>query len=541
MTGPWVKHYPAGVPEYIDIPDIPLSVFLERTAADHPDYIAATLNEVDLTYDQINDKVNGMAHGLVKLGVKKGDRVALLLPNSPTYIIAFYALMKIGAVAANINVSIHGEELKTLLVDSEARILITLDLFLQNVYQVVADTPVREIIIHSVFGQEKKIDPGPLPEPRIFNDIVTAHSTEEPGIVCSGDDVAVLQYTSGTTGTPIAAVLPHRNIVASVIQATNWIRLEKDPGNAAVICIIPFFHVFGMSAGLHLSVCCGYRMILVPMFNVFDALPLMKLIEQYRPISLPAVPSLWATLVSSPRIHADHFSSVEAAISGGAPLPTWVSDKYEGLTGKKILEAYGLTEASSATHFTPHPHGAPPGCIGLPLPNTDAKIVDIESGRQECPQGDVGELVVRGPQIMKEYWRKPDLTAAALRQGWLHTGDLARMDVDGFFYLVDRIDDLIISSGFNVYPSEVEKVLFQHPLVKDAAVIGVPARLRGESVVAFVVPEEPDSLTKEDLLDHCRGHMAEYKVPKSIIFRDEIPKNPLGKPLRKMLRAEAVN
>jgi long-chain acyl-CoA synthetase len=385
--------------------------------------------------------------------------------------------------------------------------------------------------------EKKAVFEGGIPEPLIFNDLVAAHPKGEPALDCSSGDIAVLQYTGGTTGTPKAAVLTHGNLVSNVIQINNW-GTVPETGNSTVICIIPFFHVFGMTICLNLSVYRGFRMILIPRFDWSSVLSMMEMIKKYHPHSFPAVPSLWAALVSYPDAEREHLSSIAVASSGGAPLPIWVQDRYESLTGRKIIEAYGLSEASSTTHMNPFQGDRIPGTIGLPLPNTDAKIVDIESGDIDLPTGEIGELVVKGPQVMQGYWGNPAETNEAIRGGWLHTGDIARMDERGYFYIVDRKKDLIIADGYNVYPTDVEAVLVRHPKVKDVAIIGVPHAIRGESITAFVVPEEDKPPDKEELLSHCRQNLPAYKVPNAIQFRESLPKNPLGKILRKILREE---
>lgn len=541
MSRPWLKNYDDGIPDTLQYPDIALPQFLIDTATDHPDYIATTFNGIDITYREMDGKVNGFARALEEIGVKKGDRVSLVLPNSPTYVIASYAVLKLGAIVVNINVMSHGDELVSFINDSGSRVVITLDIFVQNVLGIVKKTCLEEIVIHSVFGLEKKleIEEG-VPEIRIFGDLVEAFSTDDFPLQCSGDDIAILQYTSGSTGTPKAAVLTHRNIVSNVIQISNWNRTET-PSNPAVICIIPFFHVFGMTICLHLSVYKAYRMILLPMFDWSSIIDLLNIIKDYRPVSFPAVPALFAALVSHPEAVAYRLSSIEIASAGGAPLPLWVQEKYEKLTGRKLAVAYGLSEASSSTHISPFLGGAAAGSIGVPLPDTDARIVDLETGKVDCPDGEIGELIVKGPQVMQGYWNSPDQTEKALRRGWLYTGDLARMDENGYFHIVDRKDDLIISSGFNVYPSEVENVLIRHSGVKDAGVIGAPDRIRGASIVAYVVMEEGKSFDRKGLLAHCREHLPEFKVPRRINQREEIPYNRVGKPLRRVLRMELSN
>ena len=541
MKRTWLKQYEGHVPQSIAYPEILIHRFLVDTAAKHPNHIAISFNEIQMSYRELNAGVNVFALSLQKAGVQKGDRIAFLLVNFPTYIIAFFAAMKLGAIVVNLHVGIQGEELIQCLNESGAKLVVALDLFAQNIYKVIKNTGVETVILHSVFGLEKKIslEQG-APHPRLFQEILASTRTaEEPAVQVSFGDVAVLQYTSGSTGTPKAATLTHSSIVASVLQSAHWTGIEN-AGNAAVMCVIPFFHVFGMSACLLTSVLNGYRMVLLPRTDRMDILSLMKTIETYRPISFPAVPSLWAAILSlPPEVVKNQLSSILVATSGGAPLPLWAHEKFEELTGRKIMEAYGLSEASSATHMTPYPGGGPRGSIGVPLPDTEARIMDIETGERECEVGEVGELVVRGPQIMKGYWNNKDLTAAALRHGWLFTGDLARMDQAGFFYLADRKDDLIISRGFNVYPSQVEEVLKRHPKVKDAAVIGIPDRIKGQTVLAAIVLKEGMKGEKEEFFSYCQENMPDYRMPKTILLRDDLPRDPAGKILKRILRQEA--
>jgi long-chain acyl-CoA synthetase len=540
MNKPWLQHYPKHVPHTISYPAIPIHRFLTDTAAGNPDYIAYTFNEADTSYRELNEKVNKFAFVLKNIGVRKGDRVALIMVNSPTYVIAFFAVMKLGGIVANISVGIQGEELTICLNNSGAKTAVTLDIFAPNLYKVVKNTEVKNIILHSVFGLEKKIrrEEG-MPEPKVFLDLLACvEDAPEPSEEISPSDVAVLQYTSGSTGAPKAATLTHYNIVTSVLQSNIWMGV-KGAGNAAVMCIIPFFHVFGLSSCLLVSVLKGYRMILLPRIDLMDILSLMKMLETYQPISFPAVPSLWSAVVSnSSNAAGAQFSSIRVAVSGGAPLAPSVHDKFEELTGRKIMEAYGLSEASSATHITPYPEGAPRGSIGLPLPDTEAKIMDLDTGQKECAVGEVGELAVKGPQIMRGYWNDDKLTATVLRDGWFYTRDMARMDKDGYFYLVDRKDDLIISNGFNIYPGQIEDVLTLHPKIQDAAVIGIPDRTKGQAIIAVIALKEGMEGDKEEFLKYCKENMPDYRLPKAILIRDEIPRDPAGKLLRRILKQD---
>jgi long-chain acyl-CoA synthetase len=542
MNKPWLKHYEAHVSHSLTYPEVPIHRFLSNTVDRHPDYVAITFNEKHFTYRDLNDRVNRFAHALLRLGVEKGDRVAFLLANSPTYVFAFFAVMKLGAVVVNLSVGIQGEELTRCLNNSGAKAVVTLDLFAQGVYAVIKKTGVTAVILHSVFGLEKgmALEQG-MPQPLLFQELLASAGTaEEPVTHVAPGDVAVLQFTSGSTGAPKAAALTHNNVVASVLQSDAWVGIN-DAGNAAVLCVIPFFHVFGMSACLLISVLKGYRMVLVPRMDLMDILSLMETLTTCKPISFPAVPSLWAAILSlPPEVAREHLLPIRIATNGGAPLPQWAHERFEELTGRRIVEAYGLSEASSATHLTPYPRGGPVGSIGLPLPDTEAKIVEREEGNEECDAGEIGELIVKGPQIMQGYWKNEDLTSAALRDGWLHTGDLARMDQDGFFYLIDRKDDLIISSGFNIYPSQIEEVLRKHPKVKDAAAVGVPDRIKGQAIVTVIALKPGVEASKQELLEYCKDNMPDYRVPKAILFKEEIRRDPAGKILRRMARQEAL-
>jgi long-chain acyl-CoA synthetase len=541
MEQPWFKHYAKHVPRTLEYPEAPVYSFLQKTAMAHTEYVAMTFNDADTTYAELAEKVDRFALILSGQGVKKGDRVALILVNSPTYVISFFAILKLGAVVVNVSVGITGEELAACLNNSGAGTAITLDLFAKNLYRVISRTAVKNVILHSVFGMEKKIPlTDGMPVPQIFSDLMAG---ADRGIGAGADvslsDFAVLQYTSGSTGAPKAATLTHANLVASTTQSDKWMGHEHT-GNAAVLCVIPFFHVFGMTAGLLIPVSKGYRMLLLPRMDAMDILSMTKMLETHRPISFPAVPSLWQAIVSLPDETArDYLSSILVATSGGAPAPAALHERYESLTGKRMIEAYGLSEASSATHMSPYPNGGPVGSIGVPLPDTQAKIMDLETGQRECEAGEIGELVVRGPQIMRGYWNNPELTAAVLRDGWFCTRDLARMDENGFFYIIDRKDDMIISRGFNVYPGQIEEVLMRHPGVKDAAVIGVADRMKGQAIVAVVALKEGEPPDREALFAYCREHLPDYRVPKSILIRDSIPRDPSGKLLRRVLRENA--
>jgi len=376
-----------------------------------------------------------------------------------------------------------------------------------------------------------------------FGELLRAYPAQPPVSAAEPGDPALIQLTSGTGGRPKAAILTHRNLVANLHQVEAF-RPGAAGANAAVICLLPFFHVFGFAICLQLSVLRGYRMVLVPRFDPLALTSLLGLIEKYRPVSLPAVPALWAALVrhigESPAACA-LLAGIEMPSSGGAPLAPGVKERYFQLTGRRIHEGYGLSEAASTTHMTPLHKASPPGSIGIPLPGTDARIADLDDPARTLPPGEVGELAICGPQVMQGYLVAPadPGSAARLVDGWLLTGDLARMDAEGFFFIVDRRDDMIVTSGFNVYPSEVEAALRAHPAVADVAVIGVPDPVRGTLVEARVVAREGAAVTEAELLAHCRALLADPKVPRRVRLVAEIPRSPAGKPLRRILRGSA--
>lgn len=512
---------------------------LERSAARSPNAIAIAIGETRISYSELAHRVRSLEQGMAELGIRKGDRVALMLPNTPAYVMTSYALLRIGAVILNVSPQSQGSELLHILRETEAMALFTLDVFLPGLYKVLDKSLIKYLFISSVQGLEKKLPvPERTPIPRYLEELFRPPKspTERPASVA--DDLAVIQFTSGSTGTPKGVMLTHRNLLASVRQSAIWMNAAELP-NAGVLCVIPFFHVFGMTIGLHLTIAKGYRLILVPRFDALDLMPILRLIEAERPLSFPAVPTLWAALMSHPLVKKESLASIRVASSGGASLPEWVQRKYRELTGLPIYEAYGLSEAVGATHCSPFPQGGPLGSIGRPLSAVAAKLCDPSDPEREVSDGEVGELAVRGEVVMRGYFGNPTLTDKVLRNGWLYTGDLARRDAEGLYFIVDRKDDLIITSGYNVYPSEVEAVLSRHPAVADVAVSGRADRLRGQVVIAHVVLRPNAVVTAEELTQLCRDNLPDYKVPRSMLFTDRVLRNPAGKTLRKDLSKAA--
>lgn len=537
MNRPWSDKYDHPIPELFTFPETTLDRIFVGTATRHPEWVALSYDDADTTYRQLNDRINRFAHGLRSLGVAKGDRVALMLPTSPVYPMAAVAVHKIGAVIVNIGVMTKGTEFAGILQATGARVLVTLDVFLPNIHTSLAAAGVEHLILHSVSGIEQKLPPLAV-TPVLLEQLLRSQPAWEPRAEAEPGDPAVLQMTSGTSGRPKAVLLTHRNIVANLHQI-ECMGPTTAPTNAAVICLLPFFHVFGFTICFQFAVMRGYRMVLVPRFDPLAVVPLLGLLEKYRPVlSLPAVPALFIVLTkhieTSPGMRA-LLAEIEMPSCGGAPLPPAVKERYFQLTGRRLHEAYGLSEASSTTHMTPLTKPCPAGSIGIPLPGTDARIVDLDDSERVLDPGEVGELAVYGPQVMGGYWQTPEATesTARLKDGWLFTGDLARMDADGYFFIVDRRDEMIITSGFNVYPSEVEAVLKAHPGVADAVVVGVPDPSRGCSIVARVVPRDENPLTDTQVIEHCRASLPDYKVPRRVLIVQEIPKSPVGKTLRR--------
>jgi long-chain acyl-CoA synthetase len=366
--------------------------------------------------------------------------------------------------------------------------------------------------------------------------ISKAQATPANAEVSPGDS-AILQYTGGTTGTPKGAILTHRNLVANAVQNRAWLTVRKE-GEERVLAVIPFFHVYGMTTAMNLAVLIGAQLILLPKFHAREVL---QSINKYRPTIFPGIQAMYLAIENYPGIRKYDLTSIKAAICGAGPLMHEVQERFEHLTKARIVEGYGLSEASPVTHCNPIFGTRKMGSIGLPFPDTEAKIVDIETGKKEMPVGETGELVLKGPQVMKGYWNNPDETARTLRGGWLHTGDIAKMDDDGFFYIVDRIKDMIKTVGENVYPREIEEVLFMHPKVKEAVVVGIPhEEFLGEKIKAYIVLKEGETATAEEIIQFCRDQLSKFKVPKEVEFRSQLPKTLVGKVLRRILRDEEM-
>lgn len=531
---PWLKSYDEGVKASLEYPDLTLHGYLWQTAAKYPGLKATVFLGEELTFRDLEERVKRCAAALKALGVKKGDRVAVMLPNCPQFVIAYYAILALGGIVVQTNPMYVERELQYQLNDAGAAYLIVLDLLYPRAEAVRNSTSLQKIILVSLpaLGSYSGALGNKVYK---FDELLAQFPADAIVEVVSPEDIAVLQYTGGTTGASKGAMLTHRNLVSNCFQVREFMKATFFDGQERILTALPLFHVYGMTCCMNLVICFGGTMLLVPRF---DATLILQTIHRYRPTSFPGAPTMYVALLNHPDLTKYDIKSINTCLSGSAPLPVEVQIRFEEVTGASVVEGYGLSEASPVTHCNPIRGPRKIGSIGVPYPDTVCRIVDIETG-QDLPPGQVGELVIRGPQVMKGYWQKPEETAQALKDGWLYTGDLAKMDEDGFFYIVDRKKDMIIAGGYNIYPREVEEVLYQHPKIKEAIVVGVPDSYRGETVKAYVVVKEGERLTEQEVIDYCNTNLARYKVPRLVEFRQELPKTAVGKILRRILREEA--
>jgi len=565
MDRPWFNSYEPLVPKTLEYPSITLDTFLNESARKYPyntatnfvlSYILGERYTVGgkQTYRKLNELVDRFANALYQLGVRKGDRVALMLPNSPQFVIAFFAAIKLGAIAVNNNPTYTPRELKHQLEDSGAETIVLLNLFWPRLHEIRAETPLKRVIVTQIFdtlgfpsnllvkSKQRKdpawVDAPSEPNVYFFKDLIDSYGPNVPKVEVSPDDTALFQYTGGTTGLPKAAMLTHRNLVANTLQVASWLP-GGQPGAEKLMAAIPFFHVYGMTVGMIYAIYSGAEIVIVPNPRPIDNV--MNIIQKERCTVFPGVPAMYIGIVNHPKINEYDLKSVKACISGSAPLPMEIQEKFGQITGGRLVEGFGMTEASPVTHCNPVFGTRKNGSIGIPLPDTEAKIVDLETGAELPIGGDqLGELCVRGPQVMKGYWNKPEETAEQIdADGWLYTGDICKTDADGYFYVVDRKKDMIIASGFKVLPRDVEEVLFMYPKVLEAVVVGIHHPTRGDDTVkAYIVPKPGEQPSVAEIKEFCKQHLAPHKVPREVEFRAELPKTMVGKVLRRVLIEE---
>ena len=553
---PWLAHYDKGVPQTIEYPKAPLFHFLEEAARKYPDRACTIFKGAVISYREMNALTDHMAAALVDMGVKKGDRVGIFMPNTPQFVIAYYGILKAGGVVVAVNPTYPVDEIIMPVNDANIEVMFTLSRFYDKVKKARERSKLKRIIVTNIketlppilrllFTLAKEKKEGDRVDSLADGDVwmkellAKYSNSAKPNVEVTPDDTALFQYSGGTTGVPKGAVAMHRNVVANTLQIKSWMP-ALEPGKEVVLMGIPLFHVYGMVAGMNFAMVNGASMVMVP--NARDLKDVLQNISKYKATIFPGVPTLYNAINNHPDVKAGKYdlSSIKACISGSAPLMRETKEEFERLTGGKLFEGYGLSEAPTATHCNPLEGENKVGSIGMPLPDVDIKIISLDDGETEMAQGEIGEIIVNGPQVMKGYHNMPTETANSLRlwkdgKTWLYTGDIARMDEDGYYYIVDRKKELIKPGGFQVWPREVEEAISAHPKVLEVGVGGIPDPQRGETVKAWIVVKPGETLTEAEIKAFCKEHLAPYKVPTHYEFRSELPKTTVGKILRREL------
>jgi len=552
MEKPWLKSYEPQVPPTLKYPHRPLQDNLAESARKYPGATATIIQNAKLTYAELDSLADRFAAALQGLGVKKGDRVAIYTANCPQFVISYYGAFRAGAIVVAFNPLYAAPEVEHQLIDSGAEVMICMSRFYPNVKSVRARTSLRHVIVTNIkeyfpplikvlftLAKEKhggdRQDISGDANTHWFQDLLAKAPAKPQPVQVLPEDTAVLLYTGGTTGVPKGAELRHSNMMADAVMCRHWLH-DTQEAKEVILTTLPLYHSYGMTTCMNFAVYTAGAMLLIP--NPRDYLDIMKNINKHHPTLFPGVPTMYVAFNNFPDIAKYNVKSIRACLSGAAGLPAEVQTKFQELTGARLVEGFGLSESSPVTHANPIYGKNKIGTIGVPWPDTEAKIVDIDTGLTEMPVGEKGELIIRGPQVMKGYWNMPKETAIALRDGWLYTGDIATMDEEGYFKIVDRKKDMIIAGGFNIYPRDVEEALYRHPKVKEAVVAGIPDPYRGETVKAYVILKDGQTATEEEIIEFCKGQVAKYKVPTAVEFRTELPKTIVGKILRRMLVEE---
>ncbi|MBN2516863.1 MAG: long-chain fatty acid--CoA ligase [Deltaproteobacteria bacterium] len=552
---PWLKSYAPFASESIDYEEICLPDILDRTVGKYPETDALIFQGYKVKYRELKDMVDRFASCLADFGVKQGEAVAILLPNVIPCVVAYLAILKLGAIAVMNNPLYTDQELDHQFNDSGSKVLVCLDLLANRMIDLRPKTKIKQIVYTSIgdylpfpknllfplVAKKKKLaaDVKTAEDVYKWKECIAQYPPNPPAVDISFDDIAMYQYTGGTTGVSKGVMLTHANLSKQLQQIDNW--FPKDllvPGKEIALGALPFFHVFGLSVTMNFSIYEGWTDVLVPRPQPE---PLLEAIQKFRPTFAPLVPTMYIGMLNHPDVKKTDMTCLKGAFSGSAPLPVEVIHEFEKTTGAIIVEGYGLTETTPVTHVNPFAGGVRKvGSIGVPISDTVCRIVDLEEGTQDMPVGQAGELIIKGPQVMKGYWNKPEETANTIRDGWCYTGDIATMDDEGYFYIVDRKKDMIISGGYNIYPRDIDEVFYEHPKVQEACSIGIPDPTRGENVKVFVVLREGETATAEEMINFCTDKLAKYKLPAEIEFRTELPKTNVGKILRKQLRQEEL-
>ena len=547
---PWLKSYEKGVPEKVKYEELTMPDYLEKSAKDFPNNTAMVFVGYKMTYRQFKDHVDRFATCLTDFGIKKGDAVSILMPNSIPCVIAYYAILKIGAIVVMNNPLYSDPELEHQFADSDSKVLVTLDALGNRMINLRPKTKIKQIVymgigdflnpIKRFLGKKLKkfpfADVKDAPDVYRWMDCISKYKPNPPQVKLSLDDIAMYQYTGGTTGVSKGVILTHGNLSKQVQQINAWFP-TFGRGNETMLGALPYFHVFGLSCSMNLAVYSGWNQILIPRPQ---PQPLLEAIREYKPTFTPMVPTMYIGMLNHPDLAKTDMSCIKGAFSGSAPLPVEVIHEFQKLTRTFISEGFGMTETCPVTHTNPFNGKQKVGSIGLPLSDTRARIVDLDDGVTDMPIGKPGELIVKGPQVMRGYKGMPEETANVLKDGWMYTGDIATMDEDGYFYIVDRKKDMIISGGYNVYPRDIDEVYYGNPKVEECCSIGVPDAKRGENVKLFVVLKQGQTATAQEMIEYGKAHLAAYKLPTEVEFRKDLPKTTVGKILRKELRTEEL-
>jgi long-chain acyl-CoA synthetase len=566
-TYPWLSSYEQGVPATVDVPDITVQHFLADSVRKYPNKTAVRMVlrylplglavQAKLSYRELDELSDRFAAALAAQGIKKGSRVSIMLPNCPQQMVFYFGILKVGAIVVNTNPTYPPHELEPLMQSSGAEAIITLSGLYERVKQIQPKTNIKTIVLTDLsdhvtglfrktvnkqlaaqgFYAQVPTSPGVF----YYKELIARYPAKAPAVQFNAaEDTAVFQFTGGTTGIPKAAELTHRNLVANTVQMNAWF-VSVSPGAEKVMLALPAFHVYGMTVAMLFGISNGAELVVVP--NPRDTNHILEILAKEHITLYPGVPAMYIAIVNHPHVTEYNLRSIKACLSGGSALPVEVAQKFDEITGGNLVEGFGMSESSPVATANPISGKVKYGSIGIPISSTEVAIISLEpdeSGKYKfLGTGEEGELVVRGPQVMKGYYNNPEETAKTIdADGWLHTGDIAKMDEEGYFYIVDRKKDLIIASGFNIVPREVEEVLFMHPKVMEAAVVGVPDPKRGETVKAFVVMKQGQTATVEEIRTFCKENLAPYKVPTFVEFRDELPKTQVGKVLRRLLVEE---
>jgi len=547
MEKPWYKSYVKGVPYTLQYEKITMPQALTRSVNQFPDKTALIFIDSRISYKQLDDRVNRFANALIDLGVKPGDKVAMLMPNMPQLVAATYGAWRAGAVVIMNNPLYTDKELEYQFNNSESSFLITLDLLGPRMIALKPKTPIKHIVVAHIrdhlrfpkkqllpiVAKDKHRNIPPTPNVYEWMDVLKKYPATNPNIPVDFESLASLQYTGGTTGVSKGVMLTHANLVKNVQQTLAFFP-GFNRGENTLLGTLPFFHSFGLTTCMNISIWMGWTDVLIPRP---EPEALLEAVHKYKVNFFPAVPTMYVGVLNHPKASQYNLTSIKGCFSGAAPLPIEVIKEFESKTGSQICEGYGLSETSPVATTNPFGGVTKVGSVGLPVPDTDIKIVDLIDGQKEMPVGESGEIIIKGPQVTSGYYKMPEETAIAIRDGWLYTGDIGKMDEDGYFYIVDRKKDMIIAGGYNIYPREIDEVLFEHPKILEACAVGIPDPYRGETVKAFVVLKPGETMTEEEVIKYCQEKLAKYKVPKMVEFMTSLPKSGVGKILRKELRA----